>query len=167
MRHSRVFQGLHSLNMSFNQASFLAVDVIYGGLFNWALVFPTELYYLSSPQVWPVTGRETCGSPTWKPLRIVIVKNRGLGPNLLLNHHFIFSHRLHMLFLFTCFLTTSQKVHTLGQGQWKVTQHQHKFRAGPVFLALGGDSSRPGKWDFYICIFQYSEKPKQTCWPTQ
>lgn len=122
------------LNMSFNQASFLAVDVIYGGLFNWALVFLTELYYLSSPQVWPATGRGDLWFPTWKPLRIVIVKNRGLGPNL--------SYWIIILFFPTGFtsysvagLTTSQKVHTLGQGQWKVTQHQQKFRAGPVFSA--------------------------------
>ena len=40
------------LNMSFNQASFLVVDVTYRGLFNRAvIVFLTVLYYLSSPQV--------------------------------------------------------------------------------------------------------------------
>ena len=120
--------------MSFNQASFLAVDVIYVGLFNWAVVFLTVLYYLSGPQVWPVTGPGDQWFPTWKPLRIVIVKNRSLGPNL--------SYWIIIFFSPTGFTsysvagpTTSQKVHTLGQGQWEVTQHQHKFQARPVFSA--------------------------------
>lgn len=125
--------------MSFNQASFLVVDVTYRGLFNRAvIVFLTVLYYLSSPQVWPVTGPGDLWFPTWKPLGIVIVKNnRSLGPNL--NYWII------IFFFSTDFtsysvagLTTSQKVHTPGRGQWKVTQHQqwwpqHKFQARPVF----------------------------------
>lgn len=153
------------LNMSFNQASFLAVDVIYGGLFNWALVFPTELYYLSSPQVWPVTGRGDLWFPTWKPLRIVIVKNRGLGPNL--SYWIIilfFSHRLHKLF---CSWSDhiSESPHSGTRSvEGHTTSAQISSRAS-VFCLL--EEIPAGQEVYFTYVFFSTEKPKQTCWPTQ
>lgn len=81
MRHSRVFQGLNYLNMSFNQASFLAVDVIYGDYLTGLLFFLQSCIIYQVLRFDQSQDEETCGSCR-KPLRIVIVKNRGLGPNL-------------------------------------------------------------------------------------